>query len=421
MRGKMQDHTDTRRGARHSAEEGFALPATIFVLVLLGVMGVTALQSSTDELLSATAVHSSNEAFYAAEAGIHSAVSNWDQDAMDALVTNPGDSLVASWATIANRCSYQIVYRRIDGGDTSEKLYSVESTGQSPGLNGGRRRVGIIVKTGWVDAALVFGGDAIISGNPTVKGACPDIHSNGDLDVPGNATIGGDLTASGSAFVGGSVQDTLGNGITPMSGAPDQPILDLDPDDYCGEADYIFTDEWGLEVATTTLRNLESGAYWGWKWSGGGYQTDNDNVSEGVYCMNNDVQIGNQLGSSSTPLAITLLTTESVMISGNPYITPAHSDSILIIADGDVKLNGNATGGADNFEGLVYAGSQCEVSGRVVIHGQLICRDDPNPFGSEDWVSENRISGDMQLTFSCGEMLPDPGRPIGERVWSHVW
>ena len=113
-------------------DAGFALPIVVFALVLLGMIGGAALQSSRDELFSAEAVSHSNQAFYAAEAGIHSAASNWDQVAMDTLMASPGDSLLGSWTSIENRCSYQLVYRRIDGGDRPDKLYSVESTGRKP-------------------------------------------------------------------------------------------------------------------------------------------------------------------------------------------------------------------------------------------------------------------------------------------------
>ena len=138
--------------------------------------------------------------------------------------------------------------------------------------------------------------------------------------------------------------------------------------------------------------------------------------------MNNDVEVGNQLGSPGTPLAIIILTTKSVTIPGDPHIVPAHPDSILIVAGGGVKLNGSRSSGDQNFEGLVYAGSQCEISGTPVMYGQLICRDDPNPFGGEDWASENRISGDLTLTYSCGGLLGGGGvSPISGRMWSHVW
>ena len=171
-----------------------------------------------------------------------------------------------------------------------------------------------------------------------------------------------------------------------------------------------------------TTRDLGSGTWWGWKWSGGTYTTDSNDVASGVYCMNNDVEVANQLGSPSTPLALTILTTKLVTIPGDPYIVPAHSDSILIVASGDVKLNGSPLSGDQNFEGLVYAGSQCDISGTPVMHGQLVCRDDTNPLGSEDWVTETKISGDLELTYSCGGLLDGSGAsPITRRKWSHGW
>ena len=227
MDARSRNHTDTRRAAfrrgrkptagytgtplvRTARDAGFALPIVVFALVLLGMIGGAALQTSRDELLSAEAVSHSNKAFYTAEAGIHGAVSSWNQPAMDTLMSIPGDSLVGSWTTIENRCSYQLVYRRIDGGDAFDRLYSVESTGRSPGLNGGRRRIGIIVRsTVGVGAALSFGGDVALSGNPTIKGDCPDIHSNGDLDVSGTSTVAGNVSSSGTVSVGGTLQDTL--------------------------------------------------------------------------------------------------------------------------------------------------------------------------------------------------------------------
>ena len=113
----------------------------------------------------------------------------------------------------------------------------------------------------------------------------------------------------------------------------------------------------------------------------------------------------------------------SVQINGNPYLETTHADSILILADGDLKLNGNPQGGHDNFEGLVYGGAQCEVGGNPSIYGQLICRNNPNPPGSMDWVTENKLNGDMTLRYMCGGMFANAGQavPINGRMWSHVW
>ena len=423
--------TDTATG-RSTRDGGFALPIVIFALVLLGVIGVAALQTSRDELLSAVAVSNSSQAFYAAEAGIHSAVSNWDQGAMDTLVAGPGDSLVGSWTTIENRCSYRLVYRRIDGGDAPTAFYSVESTGQSPGLNGGRRRIGIIMKGGFVTGAIgavAFDGGLEISGNPTIVGACGQVHSNDSIDMGGNPTIAGDVSTSGTATGTGSPVDTLGNPITPIEGAPPIPIPDLDPNDYCGEADFIFDSAGqGLKVSTSQTFDFSGGSpKWGWKWDPGNniYLTDSDSIEEGVYCIDGNIKIANAIGTAGNPADVTFLATGSFEISGNPYLTAAHSDGILVIADGDVKLNGNPTGGADNFQGVVYGGSQCDVSGNPSIFGQLICKDNPNPPGSQDLADTNIISGNMTLTYMCGGPFTEGGVstmvPIAGRMWNHAW
>ena len=402
---------------------GFVLPIMVFALLMLGVMGAASLQSSRDELLSAAAVNSSNLAFYAAEAGIHNAMASWDAWNIDTLVANPGDSLVESWTTLENGCDYQVVYRRVDGGDlASDKLYLVESTGQSPGLNGGKRRVGMMVKERkWFNSAITVGGDMKLEGNPTIAGGCSDIHSNGHFMISGTTTLDGNASATDSASVPGVLLSQLGDTLTATEGTPEKEIPDLDPMDYCDEADYIFENGWGTEVATGTNRNLIA-SWWGWKYSSGMYVTDNNSVMPGVYCMDSDAQLNHQIGTAANPLAITILSVGTVTIPGDPYMVPAHSDSLLIIAEGDVMVNGNPVAGEITFEGLIYAGAQCEISGNPVIYGQVVCRDDPNPPGSLELASENLVSGNMQLTYTCGGLMAHrPPWPIGERMWNHVW
>ena len=339
------------------------------------------------------------------------------------MLANPGDSLVESWTTLENGCGYQVVYRRVDGGDLpTVKLFSVESTGQSPGLNGGRRRVSIMLKSlKTINNAIAFGGDAIFGGNPTILGPCSDIHTNGDALFSGTATVDGNVSASGTANVAGVLLDALGDTVTATSAVPENQIPDLDPMDYCSEADYIFEDQWGTQVATGTTRNLNV-AWWGWKYTSGRYITDSADVMPGVYCMNHDAELTNQIGSADDPLSITILTTGSVTMPGDPYAVAAPPDSILIMAEGDVNIRGDPVAGDVGFQGLIYAGSQCQISGAPVIYGQIICRDDPNPVGTTDYASTNSISGDLQLTYSCGGILsPRPPTPLTQRMWSHVW
>ena len=274
---------------------------------------------------------------------------------------------------------------------------------------------------------MASNGPLEITANAKILGPCGSIHSNEDLDVPGNPTVGAGMTASGTVNVGGSPVDSLGNPITGTDDAPYMPIPDLDPTDYCGEADFIFDSSGvGLKVSTSESFDFSlGGAHWGWKWDSGknSYISDSEYLEEGVYCVDANMEISKDIGLPGNPRQISILSTKSVMISSNSYMTAAHSDSILVIAEGDLKLNGSPVGGNDNFEGLTYGGAQCEVSGTARLHGQLVCADNANPSGSENWAVENKISGNAEITYSCGGSVllkaADPV-PIG-RMWTHLW
>ncbi len=231
----MYTKTDRATG-RPTCDAGFTLPIVLSVLVMLGVMGVAALQASRDELLSAL-----------------------------------GDSLVASWTTIENRCGFQVVYRRIDGGDGDQKLYSLESTGRTPGLQGATQRISVIFEGPIiVQAAMAVQGDFGINGDATVTGLCGSIHTNGDLQVGGNPVMSGDLSTSGIRTGGGVPTDTLGNPITVETGAQEKIVPDLDPMDYCDDADIIFNNTGqGLIVATSESFDFSEGdKNWGLATSG---------------------------------------------------------------------------------------------------------------------------------------------------------
>ena len=109
-------------------------------------------------------------------------------------------------------------------------------------------------------------------------------------------------------------------------------------------------------------------------------------------------------------------------MNGNPYMVPDHPDDMLIIASGDMKLNGDPTGGGKTAEGLIYGGSSCKFNGKPVIHGQIICKSNPDPPGSLDLQDVNEIDGELKLTYGCTGLMDDfPVMAAVERTWSHVW
>ena len=182
------------------------------------------------------------------------------------------------------------------------------------------------------------------------------------------------------------------------------------------ERDYIFTNGSAYNVATEATSSVSS---YGWHYGSGKYESTEDDVPGGVYCMDHDIEIDRIDGGNP----VSLLTTKSVRIPGNPNIEPAHPDGILILAEGDFHMAGNATLGASSNEGLIYAGAQCYSDDNPRIYGQLLCRDGVNPPGSEDWSTE-MYSKSTRITYNCRAFLEGGGVPeplSGGRSWWQVW
>jgi hypothetical protein len=85
----------------------------------------------------------------------------------------------------------------------------------------------------------------------------------------------------------------------------------------------------------------------------------------------------------------------------------------LFLAGGDMQFSGNASGTSNNYNGVIYSGSQCMISGNPRLYGQLMCKDQPEPPGAKNVVSTSDInasvSGNPEIIYSCG------GRLAGKR------
>ena len=98
---------------------------------------------------------------------------------------------------------------------------------------------------------------------------------------------------------------------------------------------------------------------------------------------------------------MSVIATGSIEISGNPFMKPSSPDSILFMAGGDLSISATPGRSNDNFDGLIYAESQCKVSGNPTVEGQLLCKNKPNAAGTVEYASQNEISGSMSLRYSC--------------------
>ena len=74
---------------------GFILPAVLFALTVLMVVGLTAIETSGTERTASNALKQSMEAFYAAEAGATQVLANWDAASYDTI--SAGTALDLGW------------------------------------------------------------------------------------------------------------------------------------------------------------------------------------------------------------------------------------------------------------------------------------------------------------------------------------
>ncbi len=148
-------------------ESGFALIATLFLLVMLTILGVAALNTATDQMMAGRSARESAKTFYAADAGLNAIFASWASARSDTLVAEAGDSVTIGPVSLENRASYIAVLQRIDDGTASPQIFSVRVTGRSPGGIFGQRRLRAVVTVVTVASGatgLIFNADLLING-----------------------------------------------------------------------------------------------------------------------------------------------------------------------------------------------------------------------------------------------------------------
>jgi hypothetical protein len=294
----------------------------------------------------------------------------------------------------------------VDGDPFTDRNTRVLATCRGVTPDGASAQINAVVGNASM-AGFSVNGNAILSGTVDLVGRCGGVHTNGSLTLSGPITAETRVSATGT--VTGNATNTYGELLPKEQGAAPVEFPDLSAAAYCGRADYRISGSLVTNLLTGGIQTLPA---LGWSGSGGIYQPS-ASVTPGTYCIEGDVKISSTIGSAENPKPLSLiLVNGSIEISGDPYLKAEDAEGILIMADGDLKLNGNATIGDEAFNGFIYAGAQCELSGTVTIGGQLICHNKANPPGAEAWVSENKMSGTAVVRYNCRGFLSQLWRVI---------
>jgi hypothetical protein len=248
-------------------------------------------------------------------------------------------------------------------------------------------------------------GNLDLSQSNVITGACGGVHANGDVNsIAGGPIVGTQVSATGT--VSGNYRLPDNSPAPELSGQDAIHIPDLSPATYCAGANFTLLLIGGVPNWKTGTAAPVAGTPPGWAWDpvlqlfkGSGTPLL---PAAGTYCVEGNAWLAGNVGSAATPKNISIIASGSIKVDGTPYIRPNHPDNILLLAGGDITMAGNNTTGVDNYQGMVYAGAQCEAQGNAKMYGQLVCANGAQPVGANEYVGPgNVISGNFSLSSDC--------------------
>ena len=375
-------------------ERGFALPAAIGALVIIGILVTAGFFMARQELRIGVASNHAAMAVNIAQMGANEVMANWNGYQLG-LIT-PWDSSVitgtaqgGNWrVSVVNANSY--VYRITSTGEVTEggALWA-----------GATRRIGIVARMLFADidppGALTTRGNVEVKGTSGIDGTnqtptgwgpyCTTVPTN---DLAGVVTdAGGTVTTSGSGTVDGnppSVQDPTivdetftdfgnltwaeltslaqieGKDITTGLG---NNINNTYPQlDGGGNCDEVPLDNWRDITPTNPC-----GAYFPLIYHGGSPSIQSNSFGQGILLIEGDLHI--QGG----------YTFHGIIITQGAFTTGAGGATIMgaVLAGNDLILDQTATGGAQ----IIY--SRCAVT-RAILNNANLSR--ARPLATRSWV-----------------------------------
>ncbi len=288
----------------------------------------------------------------------------------------------------------------------------LRATGIGP--NGTTVRIARVVETvdtinttntntgGLANPALLVNGDLVASGNIHIMGTSGSVHTNGNLTINGNsADVSKDATASGTF----TKNQNWSSGGSMGGGRPTINVPDINAIDYISLADYKLS-------SAGTVQTLQGGVWancstaackaTGFTHSGGTWTLSGNTAGTGTYFVEGAVHVsgnpnGGGNGKNATNLALSIISTGSITISGTPKFTPENGSKIQFVTDKDLIMSGNVDlDDPTTVEGQIMVREQMSISGNPEFQGRVIIQNVTSTVG----ISTNTISGNPTITYN---------------------
>lgn len=250
--------------------------------------------------------------------------------------------------------------------------------------------------------AILVNGDFTISGNISVVGTSGTIHANGNVSIAGNSsTVSGDATATGTF----SANSNWHAGGAQGGGRPTINVPDVHAVDYISHADYKLSSGGTVQTLVgSTWTNCSTAACkaTGWTYSGGNWSINGNSAGTGTYYVEGNATVagnpnGGGSGKNATNLALSIIATGSITISGTPKFTPENSAKIQFVTDKDLIMSGNTDlDDLTSVEGQIMVREQMSISGNPEFQGRIVVQNATSTTG----ISANSIAGNPTITYN---------------------
>jgi len=441
------------RRDRAAAEDGFALVGAVFAMFVLTGLSVIFVSMALSESKATGVSRDFEHAVHAAEAGADRIVARVNDNASYVtghpwtLAANATPDEQRAWAVAQFEAARTASPRPASMADVPQGLAmgirphdavsgvprdEVFGVGEIAGAYGAELRV---VKLGFdrglytATHALLTGGLLTVSGDSLIDGTAGNVHTNGDLIVPGNTSIIGNATASGDYSVTG--HPTVG-GVS-GGGYPSAPLPRVDVrslygqrSNYAGSGATPYDGSWfdlcpdgrvhapaptGGDPCTGPALSVAGTRYIGWEPSGEKWQQLDDEAYDGIfYVYQRNVQISGNGGSPGAPVGMTVLCeatpdgqggrSGNIAVSGNPALAPRLGD-LLFAADRDIEIAGNPDQG---YDGFIAAHEAIKFNGNPYLKGAAVAEGAPDTPGSP--LPDNTVSGNARITYNGDLSVP---------------
>jgi len=292
------------------------------------------------------------------------------------------------------------------------------------------------------NAPFRFGGNAAVlapgcddsTEESRLKSCYADVHTNQFYAQSGNSsTVQGAISVS----EGTCPTTTATNGCEEVAHTEEVPRIfaedfyDPDTDDLEPGAEWVNLCPDGTVRPGTATDPCAGEELWpgatgetthrGWRWRPSQNEWRADSIQSGAYYVHHaDVAIRGSDGDEQHHVSLMVSQNPanrngsgSVDIAGNPRMQAALKD-LLIIADADIAINGNANVGScdeapSSLAGLVYAGEQFDTQGTVTLRGAIMVDDRAD---DHNLVQRNNASvgGTMCLEYDPGMSMDLEGQ-----------